>query len=278
MKIPFRGSARPALKGPEDRMTLRDHLAELRVRIVRSMLAIVLGVIIMMAFYNPILRFIKQPYTDLCQRKPAGFCTPNLYALGPLDGFATRISISLYGGIVIAFPVILWQVWRFVVPGLHAKEKRYAIPFIGSTIALFAFGGFIAYWTLGYALEFLISWSGSGVQQVFPVDKYVSLVGLMVAAYGVGFEFPVLLVFLQLVGVITPQTLIKQWRYAIMIIFFIAAVITPSGDPISMLALAIPMSIFYLFSILIGIFLQRRKRARGDRDQDDEGALAGASA
>lgn len=278
MKIPFRGSARPALKGPEDRMTLRDHLAELRVRIVRSMLAIVLGVIVMMAFYDPILRFIKQPYTDLCQRKPEGFCSPNLFALGPLDGFATRISISLYGGIVLAFPVILWQVWRFVVPGLHAKEKKYALPFIGSTIALFAFGGFIAYWTLGYALEFLISWSGSGVQQVFPVDKYVSLVGLMVAAYGVGFEFPVLLVFLQLVGVISPQSLMKQWRYAILVIFVIAAVITPSGDPISMLALAIPMSIFYLFSILIGLFLQRRKRARGDRDEDDEDAMAGASA
>ncbi len=134
LKIPFKSEPRPALKGPEDRMTLRDHLAELRVRIVRSMLAIVLGVIIMMAFYDPILRFIKQPYTDLCQRRGTEFCTANLFALGPLDGFSTRISISLYGGIVIAFPVILWQIWRFVVPGLHAKEKRYAVPFIGSTI------------------------------------------------------------------------------------------------------------------------------------------------
>jgi len=258
-------------------MTLRDHLAELRVRIVRSMLAIVLGVIIMMAFYDPILRFIKQPYTDLCHRRGVEFCTADLSALGPLDGFSTRISISLYGGIVLAFPVILWQVWRFVVPGLHAKEKKYAVPFIGSTIALFLFGGAIAYWTLGYALEFLISWSGSDINQIFPVDKYVSLVGLMVAAYGVGFEFPVLLVFLQMVGVITPQTLLKQWRYAIMIIFFIAAVITPSGDPISMLALAIPMSIFYLISILIGIILQRRKRKREGSDDDDE-AMAEATA
>lgn len=283
LKIPFRSEPRPALKGPEDRMTLRDHLAELRVRIVRSMLAIVLGVIIMMAFYDPILRFIKQPYTDLCQRKPAGFCTADLFALGPLDGFSTRISISLYGGIVLAFPVILWQVWRFVVPGLHTKEKKYAIPFIGSTITLFLFGGVIAYWTLGLALEFLISWSGSDVQQVFPVDKYVSLVGLMVAAYGVGFEFPVLLVFLQLVGVISPQTLLKQWRYAVMAIFFLAAVITPSGDPISMLALAIPMTLFYLIAIVIGIVIQRRKRKReseggDDDDDDDREAMAGASA
>ncbi|MCU1396835.1 MAG: tatC [Ilumatobacteraceae bacterium] len=282
MKIPFRRSSRPALKGPEDRMTLRDHLAELRVRIVRSLLAVVLGVIIIMAFYDHVLKFITQPYYDLCHRKPAGFCDSKLYSLGPLDGFSQRVSISLYGGLIIAFPVILWQVWRFVVPGLHAKEKKYAIPFIASIIALFAFGGFVAYWTLGYALEFLISWSGSGVGQVFQISKYVSLVGLMVAAYGIGFEFPVFLVFLQLVGVVTPQTLLKQWRYAIMIIFVLAGVITPSGDPISMLALAIPMTVFYLVSIGIGLILQRRKRKRGDTgdsdDDEDAGpAMAGAT-
>src|SRR3954451_5639798 len=279
MKLPFSREPRPVLKTPEDRMTLRDHLAELRTRVIRSLLAIVLGVIIMMAFYNPILSFIKQPYTDLCTRRP-GLC-PNgdaLYSLGPLDGFSTRISISLYGGLVIAFPVILWQVWRFVVPGLHAKEKKYAIPFIASIIALFAFGGFVAYWTLEYALEFLISWSGSGVEQIYPVSKYVSLVGLMVAAYGVGFEFPVLLVFLQIVGVLTPQTLLKQWRYAIMAIFVIAAVITPSGDPISMLALAIPMTVLYMVSVAIGFFIYRRKKARGDYDDDDDDpAMATAS-
>jgi sec-independent protein translocase protein TatC len=279
MKIPFKSEPRPVLKTPDDRMTLRDHLAELRTRIIRCCLAIIFGVIIMMVFYNPILEFIKQPYTDLCARRGPEFCTADLYALGPLEGFSTRISISLYGGIIIALPVLMWQIWRFIVPGLHAKEKRYAIPFITSTVVLFLFGAFIAYWTLQYALEFLISWSGNEVQQVFPVNKYVSLVGLMAAAYGVGFEFPVLLVFLQMVGVISPQTLIKQWRYAILAIFVIAAVITPSGDPISMMALAVPMTVFYLIAVLIGLLLQRRKRARGDDDDDDDDeAMAGASA
>jgi sec-independent protein translocase protein TatC len=279
VKIPFRGKTRPALKGPEDRMTLRDHLAELRVRIVRSMLAITVGVIIVMTFYDPILRLILRPYKDLCERRPDFGCAGKLVGIGPLDGFTTRISISLYGGIVLAFPVIIWQVWRFVVPALHAKEKKYAIPFIGSIIALFLLGGAIAYWTLGYALEFLISWSGSEVGQIYQVSKYISLVGLMIAAYGVGFEFPVLLVFLQMVGVITPKQLRKNWRYAVLIIFVIAAVITPSGDPISMLALAIPMSIFYLISILIGMLLARRKRNRtDDGDDSDDDALAGASA
>lgn len=242
-------------------MTLTEHLAELRTRIIRSMLAIVLGIIIMLAAYDQVLRFLLRPYKSLCAERGAGFCTADLVSLGPLDGFTTRLSISTYGGILLALPVLLWQIWRFIVPAMHAKEKKYAIPFVASSVLLFALGGAIAYWTLDKALEFLISWSGEGVVQIYPVSKYVSLVGLMVAAFGIGFEFPVLLVFLQLVGVLTPQILIKQWRYAILAIFLLAAVITPSGDPYSMLALAIPMTVFYLIAVLIGVIFQRRKHA-----------------
>jgi sec-independent protein translocase protein TatC len=161
----------------------------------------------------------------------------------------------------LALPIIMWQIWRFIVPALHTKEKKYAIPFILSSVVLFAMGAAVAYWTLTPALDFLISWSGSGVKANFQVSKYVSLVGLMIAVFGITFEFPVLLVFLQLVGVLTPQTLMKQWRYSTVIIFVIAAVITPSGDPYSMMALALPMVIFYIVSIVIGVVVQRRKRA-----------------
>ena len=128
-------------------------------------------------------------------------------------------------------------------------------------MGLFALGAAVAYWTLTPALDFLISWAGSDVKANFQVSKYVSLFGLMIAAFGITFEFPVLLVFLQLVGVITPQTLRKQWRYAILIIFVIAAVITPSGDPYSMMAMAVPMSLFYAISIIIGSIAQKRKLA-----------------
>ena len=282
MKNPFKGSARPTLRGPDDRMTLRDHLAELRVRIVRSLLAVTVGVIVVMTFYERVLKFITRPYFNLCKSKPAGFCDGKLSGFGPLDGFTTRITISLYGGLALAFPVILWQIWRFIVPGLHSKEKKYAIPFITSVLVLFIFGGAVAYWTLTYAIEFLVSWSGSDVQQVFQISKYISFVGLMVAAYGVGFEFPVLLVFLQIVGVVKPSQLRKQWRYAVMVIFILAAVITPSGDPISMLALAIPMSIFYIAAIGVGMLLARHKRRHprpDDSDDDPDGeTLAGATA
>ncbi len=263
MKVPFRGNVdQPKISTPDDRMSLTQHLAELRTRIIRSVLAIVLGIIIILAFYNQVLTFLRKPYTDLCKTHTTWEGCGELQFLSPLEGLSTRLSIATYGGIIIALPVLMWQLWRFIVPALHAKEKKYAIPFVLSSVFLFLLGGLIAYWTLGPALEFLISWAGDDVQANFQVSKYISLVGLMVAAFGIAFEFPVLLVFLQLVGVVTPQQLAKQWRYAIVIIFVIAAVITPSGDPYSMMALAGPMTIFYLISILIGLFAQKRKRAR----------------
>jgi sec-independent protein translocase protein TatC len=260
MKLPWGRDKRPKLASPDDRMTLIEHLAELRSRIIRCLLAVVIGIIVVLTFYDKVLDFLRRPYTELCKRKPNLTCVGELQVIGPLEGLTTRLSISTYGGIVLALPVIMWQVWRFIVPALHAKEKKYAIPFILSAVLLFVLGGAVAYWTLTPALDFLISWAGNGVQANFQVSKYISLVGLMIAAFGITFEFPVLLVFLQLVGVLTPQTLIKQWRYATVIIFVIAAVITPSGDPYSMMALAIPMVFFYAISIIIGLIAQRRKR------------------
>ena len=261
MKLSLKRNSRTKVASPDDRMTLTEHLAELRTRIIRSLLAMVIGIIVVLAAYGPVLRFLTKPYVSLCERKGPDFCTANLQFLSPLEGFTTRLSISTYGGIILALPVIMWQVWRFIVPALHAKEKKYAIPFVVSSVALFALGGLVAYWTLDKALEFLIAWAGPDVEANFQISKYISLVGLMVAAFGIAFEFPVLLVFLQLVGVLSPQTLLKGWLYAIMAIFVIAAVITPSGDPYSMLALAIPMSLFYLISIVIGLIFQKRKRA-----------------
>jgi sec-independent protein translocase protein TatC len=269
MILPWRrGLARPVAKTPEDAMTLTEHLAELRVRIIRSALAVVVGAILILAFYDPVLRFILRPYENLCKRRGQDFCGLSytedggvrLFTLDPLEGLSTRLKIATYGGIILALPVIMWQVWRFIVPALHSKEKRYAIPFVLSSVLLFLLGGFLAYTTLERALEFLISWSGSDVEQAFQVSRYVRLVGLMVAAFGAGFLFPVLLVFLQLVGVLTPKTLLGAWRFAIVGVFVLAAVITPSGDPISLLALSIPMVLLYFLSILVGWAVLRRRR------------------
>jgi sec-independent protein translocase protein TatC len=253
--------------GAEGEMSIFEHLAELRMRIVRSLLAVAVGAAMILIFYEFVLGILIAPYQRTCELNPGFNCDGSLYALGPVEGLSARMRISGYGGLVMALPVVMWQLWRFIVPALSPKEKKYSIPFIISSVVLFLMGGYMAYWTLDKALEFLISWSGEDVNQAYQISKYISLVALMVMAFGVGFLTPVLMVFLQLVGVITPQTLLRQWRVAVMIIFALAAVITPSGDPISMLALAVPMSLLYLVSVLVGLVAQRRSRKR-ERESD----------
>lgn len=240
-------------------MSIMDHLRELRQRVIRSLLAVACGTIVMLAFYDPVKNWLTRPYRNLCNSRPEFKCDGSLFALGPLDGFTARLRVCAYGGLVLALPVVLWQVWRFIVPALNKKEKQYAVPFIASSIVLFAAGCSIAYWTLDKALEFLINWSGSDITEAYRITDYIMLVVMMMLAFGVGFLSPVLLVFLQLVGAVQPKTLIKQWRFAIMAIFVLAAVITPSGDPISLLALAVPLSVLFLVAVLVG-WLTTRKR------------------
>lgn len=240
-------------------MTIMDHLRELRQRVIRSLLAVAVGTIVMLAAYDPVKNWLTKPYRNLCTARPEFKCDGSLFALGPLDGFTARLRVCAYGGLVLALPVVLWQIWRFVVPALNKKEKKYAIPFILSSIVLFAVGCSIAYWTLDKALEFLINWSGTDITEAYRITDYIMLVVMMMLAFGIGFLSPVLLVFLQLVNAVTPKTLIKQWRYSIIGIFVAAAVITPSGDPISLLALAVPLTVLYLFSVLIGWLLTRRR-------------------
>lgn len=246
----------------QETMSLTEHLAELRVRIIRAGLAVVLASLVIIAFYDLVYDFLVKPYDDLCSAKPDGFCSGELNAFSPTEGFSARLRIGMYGGIFIALPVILWQIWRFVVPALEAKEKKYAIPFVLSSVVLFSAGGTLAYLTIGRALDFLISWSGAEVEQVFAIEKYFALVGFMVFAFGIGFLLPVLLVFLQLVGIVTPRQLIAGWRFAIVGIFVVAAVITPSGDPITLLTLSVPMGLLYFVAIGIGWLVGRRRASK----------------
>jgi sec-independent protein translocase protein TatC len=245
----------------ESEMTMVEHLSELRMRIIRSLLAVGLGMILVLVFYDPIKEFLTQPYRDLCAQRDDFECDGSLFALGPLDGFSARVRLSIYLGIALASPVILWQIWRFIVPALEKRERRYAIPFVASTLVLFIAGASLAYWTLDKALTFLVSWSGEDVNQAYQIMSYMNLVIMMMLAFGIGFLSPVLIVFAQLVGIVTPRTLINKWRYAIMLIFVAAAVITPSGDPISLLALALPLTVMYLLAVFIGwVFVRRRHK------------------
>lgn len=251
-----------------DQMTLTEHLAELRMRIIRAGLAVLIGVVVVVLAWEWVFDLLTGPYADLCARKGDDYCGDaydpqsgqvSLNILDPVEGLSTRLRVGFYGGIVLALPVLLWQIWKFVVPALHKNEKKYALGFVTSSVLLFILGGVIAFTTLERALEFLIDWAGEDVDQVFRVESYIRLVTLMVVAFGIGFTVPVMLVCLQMLGVIEWRTLLRGWRYAIVGTFVVAAAITPSGDPISLLALSVPMVVLYFLAVLIGWIVQRRR-------------------
>jgi sec-independent protein translocase protein TatC len=255
IKMPLR-KRRPVEVGEDGlvRMSLVDHLAELRRRVMISTIAVTAGGVVGFLLYNRILAFLQQPYCDLKQQKHLpGSC--NFVITDPLEGVTTRFKVSAYVGLALALPIVLWQVWRFITPGLHPKEKKYAVPFILSSLVLFALGAMVAILTFPQALDFLISVSGDNVETLFGPAKYISLYTLIMLAFGAAFEFPVVLVFLEIAGVLTPRRLLRSWRGAIVGIFVFAAVITPSQDPYSLFGMALPMCLFYFLSIGIGKLL-----------------------
>jgi len=233
-------------------MSVVEHLAELRARLIISIIAVLLAAIVCFIFAPSVIKFLVKFYKDSTRHAPN-----HLIFTGPLDAFATRLKIATYGGIVLALPVWLFQLWRFITPGLHPKEKRYAVPFILASIFLFAVGGVVALLTLRPALNFLLNIGGSQLRPLLTADKYISLVSLMILAFGLAFEFPVVLVFLLLARVITTAQLRKWRRLAIVLVVTFAAVITPSQDPYSLFAMAVPMYVFYEASIIIGRLLKR---------------------
>tara|TARA_B100001778_G_scaffold160120_3_gene131578 strand:+ start:10473 stop:11231 length:759 start_codon:yes stop_codon:yes gene_type:complete len=242
-----------AKKGnPEGRMKVLEHLGELRTRIIRTLIAIAFAGVAGWILYPLILDFILQPYCDTLDRD----CT--LRVDEPLEGLNTRFMVAAYSGIILAFPIILWQFWKFISPGLHRNEKRHGIIMVAFGASLFAFGCYLAFATLPRALDFLVTIGGTDLVTEFRAKAYITFIIKMMLAFGIGFQLPVVLITLQRINLLQHDTLRRQWRYAVVLIVIVVAVITPSGDPISLLALSIPMYALYEFSILYG-WLRKRK-------------------
>jgi sec-independent protein translocase protein TatC len=170
----------------------------------------------------------------------------------PLDGLTLRFKISVYGGLFFSSPVIFWQAWRFITPGMKASERKYAVPFVSAAIVFFAAGVVTAYFIFGQAIKWLQSIGGKELVSHYNPNQYLGLFLLTMLIFGITFLFPVVLVALELAGLVTPKQLLHAWRYAIIIITIAAAVFTPSGDPVSMLVLAAPLIAFYFMAIGVG--------------------------
>lgn len=252
MTLKRRDRTRPS----PDSMTLIEHLAELRRRLIVIIAAVAVAAVAVYIVYPHILSFFLHPYC-LEQHLKGSNCS--LVVFGPLDGFAIRLNITAYGALALALPVIVFEMWRFVTPGLKANEKKYAVPFTVATVSLFGLGCYVAWLTWPHALGFLHAVSGPHIKALFTPSKYLTLILALMAIFGLTFEFPVVLVGLELAHVLTPQRLAHWRKWAIVLIVVFAGVITPSSDPFSMLALAIPMILFYEASIQIGRVINRRR-------------------
>ena len=231
-------------------MTIWEHLGELRSRLIKVSIAVVAGAVLGWFVFPYLLDFLLEPFQEI---QPDG----TVIATEPLQAFSLRIRMSGYIGIAIAMPVILWQLWRFITPALYPHEKKYAVPFVLTSVVLFVLGGIVALLTLQPALEFLLNIGGSDLQPLLTADKYISLVSLMILAFGLAFEFPVILLFLLIARVLDTRQLRHWRRYAAVVIVAFAAIITPSQDPYSLFAMAVPMYLFYEGCIIIGRIMKR---------------------
>lgn len=237
-------------------MTLFEHLAELRNRLIISLAAVIVGTTVVWFLYGPVIHFMIEPYHSfVTHHQGKDVSLGNLVTTGPLEGFTTRLKVCVYGGMALATPVTFWELWRFITPGLYKNEKRYIVPFVAAAVFLFAGGVTTSVLVFPRALDWLINVSGPGVVPLFSPSSYFTLYVAMCLVFGLVFMYPLVLVFLEIVGVV-PSRLWRKWRRpAIVVLCLVAAVITPSSDPFSFLAMAVPMLVLYEVSIIVGRLL-----------------------
>lgn len=243
-------------------MTLGEHLTELRRRFLRVMLALVVASAVGWVLYEGLLEFLIQPYCDIpsaFRQEGTGQCS--LVATRALEPFSVKIKVSLLFGAFVAGPVIFYQLWRFITPGLTTRERRLAAPFVIFSQILFASGIGFAYLVIPKGLDILLqSFSGERIMPLLTAEAYLSFLLTTVLAFGIVFEIPLVLVFLSLIGVINSHQLRRFRPYALVANVALAAVVTPTTDAITMLFMAGPLAVLYEASILAAWLIERRRR------------------
>ena len=243
-------------------MPLIEHLRELRSRVVKSALVIALASTIGWFFYNEIITQLAKPVCDLkfAQETGAESCGA-LYISGVLGPLNLQIKVAILSGIILAAPVWLYQLWAFIAPALHRKEKRNSIFFIVSATPFFAAGAFLGYTILPIAVEVLFGFTPDALNNLVKFDDYLDFVMRAILLFGIAFELPVFLITFNLIGFLSGKAILKPWRGWVFGITLFVAAFSPTADPLSMMALAVPLIVLYLFS---GVFalLNDRRRAR----------------
>ena len=256
------GSSADRYVGEE--MSLAEHLEELRSRLFKSALAVAVGFAVGFALRDLVLDLLRRPYCALpeelrMQAELAGDGC-RLLVLGALDPLIISVKAAAIVAVVLAAPIVCYQIWRFVTPGLRPIERRYAIPFLLASQLLFVAGAALSYFLLPRALEFLLGFAGEGLAPALSASQYISFVLQTVISFGVVFEFPLILIMLVLMGVVRAEGLRRARRYALFGTFVAAAIITPTQDPLTMTLMAGPLVLFYEVAILVARSVDRRRR------------------
>ncbi len=247
-------------------MPLMEHIRELRNRVFKALLAVTLASIAGWYLYPPVWKFLEAPYCRLPAKVVTGLThntSCQLYVTGLFDSLFLRLKLAIAIGIIISAPFWLYQLWAFIAPGLHAREKRWAYLFAGAAFPLFGIGGTIAYFAMTKGLRFLLGVVPHHVVPLITINTYLGYATAMLLIFGVAFELPLVMVLLNLSGVLTHKRFAKWRRMIIFAIFAFAAVATPSPDPISMLLLAVPCVALVEAAELFAWANDRRKARRG---------------
>ena len=255
-------------------MPLREHLRELRSRLFKAGIAVVLGAVAGWFLYPRVYELLQQPILQVraerLRENPTDIVTLSFDQVA--TSFNLQLRMAFYIGIVLSSPVWLYQLWAFIVPGLTKREKRYSMSFVGAAVPLFLAGIAVAWRVLPNAIKFLTAFTPEGTANIINASDYFTFVLQIILAFGIAFVIPLLLVALNFVGVLSALTMAKAWRVAVFLCFLFAAVASPTPDAGSMLALAFPMVGLYMLAVGIAWFNDRRRRRRGGLDgvPDDE--------
>lgn len=233
-------------------MSLMEHLGELRKRLIRATIYLLIGFAVAYAFHERLYGFIQQPLTNL---------HIDLNFTHPTDPLNLYLKTALVGGAILASPFILYQVWLFISPGMYANEKRYVFPFMSATVGLFLTGAWFGYrWVLPGALKVLIGDFGKDFHPIITIEDYTGFFLAIILGLGITFELPILIFFLSLFGIVDAKFLIRHIRYAILVIFLIAAIICPLPDPVSMCLFATPMLALYMVGVGVAFLVHPSRR------------------
>jgi len=238
-------------------MSLMEHLDELRKRIVHTAIYIAVGFVACWFFRDRLVNFLQAPLNHIGK---------SLVFTHPMDPLNLDLQVAFLGGVIIASPLILYQVWLFIAPGLYQKEKRFVIPFMAATIGLFLTGAAFGYFfVLPGAMEILVVKFGHNYTSMVTIEDYTSFFLSIILGLGISFELPILIFFLAMFGIVSPKFLLKNIRYAVLAVFIVAAVICPSPDPWTMCLYALPMLGLYVVGILVAWWVHPSRRKKKEQ-------------